>query len=193
MKQLLLGVVAGATILLTGCLVTSVYPYYTDQDLVFETALLGDWVAAKAEVSNDEFCRIEKLGDFGYRMTYFGRKETNSCDARLFRLDGQLFLDTCPTNRSLDELPVHQLQKVQWSDTALEMASLNYDWLTKLLEQHPKTLRHLTLRDTEGAHESKRIVLTADTVELQQFVLRHLNNTNAWNAPSAIKLRMVAN
>ena len=191
MKRSLLGLVAGAAVLLSGCVVTSVYPFYTERDLVFETALLGDWVDLKGD-ADDAFCLIEKLGDTGYRATYFGRNETNSIDAHLFRLNGQLFLDTCPTNRSLDQLPVHQLQKVQWTDTVFQMESVNYDWLSKLLEQNPKALRHLTVTDKDGDRESKRIVLTADTAELQQFLLEHLGNTNAWNEPSAIKIRTVA-
>lgn len=192
MKRPLLSLVAGVAIVLTGCVVTSVYPYYTDRDIIFEAALLGDWVDAEADIPDNEFCRIEKFGDSGYRLTYFGRNETNSCEGRLFRLNGQLFLDTCPTNRALDELPVHQLQKVRRTDAILETVSLNYDWLTKLLEKNPKALRHIVVTDKNGDREDNRIVLTADTADLQKFVLKHLNNTNAWNEPSALKICPVA-
>jgi hypothetical protein len=189
MKQLLLGLVAGATILLTGCVVMSVYPFYTQRDLVFETKLLGDWVTLDADDADAEFCRIEKFGETGYRATCFGRNETNSVDAHLFRLHGQLFLDTCPTNRSFDALPVHQLQKVRCAEGLLETVSLNYNWLAEQLQKTPDALRHIVVLDKNNGRENRRIVLTANTAELQQFVLQHLNNPNAWNEPSTCKVR----
>src|SRR5438445_2919029 len=87
-----------ATLLLTGCVVTSVYPFYTEKDLVFDAALLGDWVSADDEAKPGEFMRIEKFGGQGYRVTAFTADATNSVDFHLFRLGKNLLLDSCPTN-----------------------------------------------------------------------------------------------
>jgi hypothetical protein len=172
-----------ALLFFTGCVVTSLYPYYTGKDLVFDPALLGKWVEAGTTNQPPEYVQLERLGEKGYWVTLFGTDETNSMEAHLFRLKQQLFLDTFPTNRSLDYVPVHQVSKVMRIEPGLETADLNYDWLAKLLEKHPGAIRHLVLPEKPG-EEGGRIVLTADTKELQRFILKYVNDTNAWKQPS---------
>ena len=171
---------------LAGCVVTSIYPYYTDKDLVFDQAMLGNWVEAGQTNESSEHVRFEAMGTNGYWATVFGDSETNSFEVHLFRLNAQLFVDSFPTNRSLDFVPVHQVSKVTQIGPEIETANLNYDWLAKLLEKNPRTIRHMVLRDNPG-DEHGRIVLTADTKELQRFILKNVNNTNAWNEPSQFK------
>jgi hypothetical protein len=62
------------------------------------------------------------------------------------------------------------------------MAAMDYDWLAKLLEKDPAAVRH-HLVSTDDEAKNAQIVLTADTPELQKFVLRHLNTQEAWNDP----------
>ena len=178
-----------AGLFLAGCVVTSVYPYYTAKDLVFEPSLLGDWVDANEEPKPSEFIRVEKLGEQAYRATAFSADQTNRVIVHLFRLNQQLFLDTCPTNHSLDHIPVHQISKVTQLQPVIATADLDYKWLEKLLAQHPKAIRHIIVRDAEGKKDDSRIVLTADTAELQKFIRKHLNNTNAWKSPDKAKRR----
>lgn len=187
----IIGTVAltGLALALTGCVVTSIYPYYTDKDLVFDPALVGDWVEAGATNASAEHATFERAGEKGYSVTTFTTTETNSSDAHLFRLKQQLFLDVCTTNRSLDYVPVHQVSKVTRTGPTMETANLNYDWLTKLLEKNPREIRHMVLRQKPADEKGGRIVLTADTKELQRFILKHINNTNAWNKPSKWKHR----
>ena len=173
----------------TSCVVTSIYPYYTDKDLVSDPAMLGDWMDAGQTNDTSEYVRIERTGEKDYRATGFGTGETNSSDVHLFRLNNQLFVDVCSTNRSLDFVPVHQVSKVIQIGPALETANLNYDWLAKLLEKNPKAVRHMLLREKTGDEQGGRVVLTADTKELQRFILKYVNNTNAWEEPTQWKHR----
>ena len=172
-----------------GCVVTSVYPYYTDKDLVFDQAVLGNWVDAGQTNEPSEYVKIESRGEAGYCATVYEAKETNSLEVHLFRLKQQLFLDSCPTNRSLDFVPVHQVSKVLEIGPVIETANLNYDWLAKLLEKNPRAIRHMVLREKPEDKQSGRIILTADTKELQRFLLKYVNNTNAWKEPSQLKRR----
>jgi len=175
--------------LLTSCVVTSVYPFYTAKNIVFDQALLGDWIDAVKTNEPNQFVRVERLGEKGYLVTAFTESETNSTEAYLFRLKEQLFLDVFPTNRPLDYLPVHQVSRVISLAPKFESTDLNYDWLAKLLEQKPEAIRHLVLPDKPGDTQGGRVVLTAETPELQRFVLKHLDNTNAWKEPSLWKHR----
>ncbi|HTQ49516.1 MAG TPA: hypothetical protein VMJ12_02305 [Candidatus Acidoferrales bacterium] len=174
---------------LAGCVVTSIYPYYTDKDLVSDPALVGEWVDASKTNETSEYLRFEPVGEKGYRATFFGTDETNSIDVFLFRLKEQLFVDSFPTNRSLDFVPVHQVSKVTQIGSALETANLNYDWLAKLVENHPNAIRHMVLREKPGDDQGGRIILTADTKELQRFILKYVSNTNAWKEPTRWKHR----
>lgn len=182
---------AAIALVATGCIVTSVYPFYTEKDLVFEPSLLGDWTADNEadEQKPTELTRVERHGEKGYRVIAFTDNQTNSIICHLFRLKGQLFLDTCPTNHALDLIPVHQVSKVTQLQPVLESANLRYEWLQELLEKQPKAIRHTVVRDRKDEKDETRIVLTADTAELQKFILKHLNNTNAWQAPGRVKRR----
>ena len=66
------------------------------------------------------------------------------------------------------------------------MTPMNYEWLGKLLTDNPKALRHYVIRDPENPN-SERLVLTADTAELQKFVLKHLNTPDAWKESTTLK------
>jgi len=62
---------------------------------------------------------------------------------------------------------------------------MNYDWLTQLVTNRPAAVRHYFIG--EGDADKRRLVLTADTKELQSFVLKHVNTKEAWG--DAIELR----
>jgi hypothetical protein len=174
---------------LAGCVVTSIYPYYTDKDLVVDPTMLGKWEETGKTNETSEYVRFEPIGTNGYWATVLGSDETNSFEVHLFRLKARLFLDSFPTNRSLDYVPTHQVSKVTQTGPALETANLNYDWLAKLLEKNPKAVRHMVLREKPGDEQGGRVILTADTKELQRFILKYVNNTNAWEEPKQLKHR----
>ena len=178
--------------LVTGCVVTSVYPFYTKKELVFDPALVGKWAETHATNSSSEYISIEPLSrsDKAYWLTLHTPKRTSSSELHLFRLENHLFLDTYSTNRALDYIPVHQVSKVIQLNTTLKTASLNDHWLASQLRKHPHWLRHIWLHDHPGRQNKAgdgRLVLTADTSELQQFLRRHVNDTNAWNQPSSLQ------
>jgi hypothetical protein len=74
--------------------------------------------------------------------------------------------------------PPHYLLKVAQIKPTLQTAPLDYDWLSKLLEKNPEAVRHILVRDnpTDTSNTNSRVVLTADTTELQKFVLGHLQD-----------------
>jgi hypothetical protein len=59
------------------------------------------------------------------------------------------------------------------------MSDLSYEWLQQLLATNPAALRHLVIK-TGDKPEDRRVVLTADTAELQRFVTSHLKTEAAW-------------
>ena len=165
--------------LFAGCVVMSVYPYYTVKDLTFDAGLSGRW--AKPGATN-EFWEFAPIRNKYYLVTTVDAQETNRFEGYLFQLKGQPFLDLCTTNRDgLNQLPLHLAVKVAHSKDELQLAMLNYEWLGKLLTANPATLRHIVVPDKPlETNSGEKFYLTADTRDLQKFLLKHQNNTNAF-------------
>ena len=67
---------------------------------------------------------------------------------------------------------------------------MDYEWLAKYLEKNPGALRHhLVSQDPNNPDEKKRLVLTANTTELQSFVLKNLSTEGAFSKPQEMKRR----
>jgi len=172
----------GLALALTGCVATSVYPFYFEKDVVFEAALVGDWKKADQP---DEHWRFEQASGLGYRITSESGGKTAVYQGHAFKLQGQTFLDLTTTQWKEDiqpePVPSHFLARIVQLTPTVKLSALNYDWLKELLARDPKAVRHIVVQTGEKS-EDRRIVLTADTAELQQFVLKHLKTEVAWEA-----------
>jgi hypothetical protein len=185
MKTKLFALLGATVVLITGCVVTSVYPFYTEKDIAFDPALLGTFVEPGAASTN---CWVFERGKGNsYLVTLREDEKTRAGQAHLFKLGGQVFLDFVTSEPIPDiepePLPTHILMRVSQVTPTLKMSSMKYDWLKDMLAQHPKAVRHIVIRTGESSTD-QRIVLTADTAELQNFVLKHLNTEEAWNEDS---------
>ena len=191
MKKVLLSVLSLALVMLAGCVVNSIYPFYTTKDLTFDPALLGTWGDVKNTNAEDkEVWVFEKITDQTYKMTIRGDSETNAFDTHLFTLGKERFLDSLPRQRAAYHTPGHFLLRVKSITPKLELQLLNYEWLAKLVEQNPKAIRHIIVpKETGASNEGGELTLTADTAELQKFLLKHLANTNAWSETIVMKKR----
>ena len=180
MKRLIVMLLAGGAAFLTGCLVTSVYPFYQQKDLAFEPALLGDWTNSKEP---GEHWKFEPESTNAYRFTYTSDGKDYVMRAHFFKLGENAFLDMFTTEESPNAepppIPSHFLFRVFQISPNPKLASLNYDWLKELLNKEPTAVRHYVIADEEKPDDT-RLILTADTAELQKFVLKHLKTEAAW-------------
>lgn len=182
--------IAVATLCLTGCVITSVYPYYTARDVTFEPSLLGVWYDKEETnpATAKAFWRFEKIGAQTYQVAMAEADATNHFDGHLFTLGRDQFLDLLPRERHDNNAPTHLLLRVRSVSPQLEMEFLDYEWLAKLVEAKPKTIRHIIVPGPAGEKEDhNQLVLTADTAELQKFIRQHVKNTNAWAEPMVLK------
>jgi len=185
MKKRYLVSLAGCALAVTGCLVTSVYPFYTAKDVVFEPALTGSWTNASDAEERWEFAANTN----NYRVTYMTKNATNVMPATLFKLHDNLFLDLFSPEMN-DEvqpppIPSHFLFRMTQIKPTVKMAPMNYEWLTGLLAENPKALRHHLIGD-EKDKDKQRLVLTADTTDLQAFIVKHLGTAEAWKDPAEL-------
>jgi hypothetical protein len=176
MKRNIAVLLAGVGVVLAGCVVTSVCPFYTQSDLVSEPGIIGSWINQK---NTNEVWSFEQNGDLAYRFTLIEERKATVMEARAFKLRGQLFMDVYSLEQDIHTIPAHYLLKVLQVGPSLSMAELNHEWLANQLTQDPKALAHHFVR-TGPNPPDRRVVLTASTAELQAFILRQMKNDDAW-------------
>lgn len=185
MKKAVFLLTACGLLMMGGCVPLSLYPFYTEKDLVFESALIGSWNSGD---SNDEVV-FEKAGANGYVLISRDSTGETHFDVRLFKLGGKLFMDLYPQglcggrNALLEEHLVqgHSLLRVNQIEPTLITASLNDTWMKERMKENPKALAHVLTDD--------RLVLTASTEELQAFLLKHVGDDKAFDQPSEMSRR----
>lgn len=175
---------AACVLALAAC-IPSLHPFYSDKDVVFEPRLVGEWLE-KDKADNPQSWRFEKGDENAYKLLVTESDgKTGEFAAHLFKLQEQLFLDLTPseinfaTNQSdlvsMCLIVGHMLVRVPQLEPSLQLAFIDTDWLEKYLEAHPESLAHQKEKD--------RLVLTAQTTELQQFVLQHLGAGELFQKP----------
>lgn len=157
-------------VVIAGC-VPSWNPLYTDKDLVFDAKLAGTWS------EDDESWQFEKIGDKRYRLTHTDKdKQVGKFDAHLVKLGKYRFLDLYVTQVSQDDLkanslatamllPAHLFLRVDEIGDTLELAVMQPGKVKEHLKKNPKAIAHRKMDDS--------IILTADTPELQAYVVKH--------------------
>jgi hypothetical protein len=179
-----------AVLLVAGCVVTSVYPFYQAKDVTFDPAMVGTWSDPAKTNADQETWTFEKLDGQTYKLVVRNASETNQFDTHLFSLGDAKFLDCLTRERPAYAAPTHVLLRVKSLQPQLEMQLLDYEWLGKLIEANPKALRHIIVPKEAGTAaepDGGLLTLTADTAELQRFIRQHLNDTNAWSKPLVLK------
>jgi hypothetical protein len=195
MKRNIFAAAALALLSLTGCIVTSVNPLYTQKDLVFDPALIGAW----SEGEGKGTWVFEKAGEKKYKLLHTDEKgRTGEFEAHLLKLGKYQFLDLHlrdPGEKEewqINELaavaiimrPGHLFLKVSQVEPVLQVSPLSEDWLNKLLEKDSKAIQHEKIQFGSDA----RNVLTASTKELQKFVLKYAESTDAFgDTPGELK------
>lgn len=174
---------------MAGCVVTSVYPFYTTKDLVFEPALVAEWAKKGSANESPEHWSFEKIEGQSYKLTVRDADKQTEFDAHLFKLKDRLFLDTYPRERADHSIPAHYLFRVVRIEPDMELAMLDYDWLKQTIASDPKAIRHTIVPNKQGEEGEGSIVLTADTAELQAFLLKHEKTEGAFGESLVLTLK----
>ena len=156
-------------VLLCGC-VPSVHPLFTENEQISDANLVGIWSPAD---SNDTW--IFKPEKKGYEGIYIeNNKNISNFNVRLGKLGDNMFLDTYPQKTNLAEndfykahlLCTHSFLRVELSKDSLKLRVMNPDSVDKLLKSDPNIIKYERLEDG-------KVVLTASTKELQDFMLKY--------------------
>jgi len=181
-------------LIITSC-VPSIHPLYHTQDLIIEQKLFGTWG------NEDETWKFDKIPPDnsifstakdslpGYLLTITQKDEPADFIARTLKLDNQLFLDIFPRlskgdiaiqgvkNEWLEMhyFPVHTFARIRFDGEKLLIEPFDPDFITKLLQQKKIRISH--------EESDNRFILTADTDELQKFVIKFGRDPKAYVEP----------
>jgi len=197
--------VVSLTLSSAACL-TSLHPWFTEKDLVFDPALIGTW----QDIANgDVTWTFERQNDTTYTLidTRNGdeprldpkatekKTVTTRLTARLMRVGDARFLDISAgdewTDSSMLQLLLvnsHGLAKVSLDGDTLRVAFLDDDRLEGMLRDKRVVLSHEVADTTGGADDpptrvhsqTRRLLLTAPTRELQAFLTTYARDDAAF-------------
>ncbi|MEM6723742.1 MAG: hypothetical protein AAF598_06865 [Bacteroidota bacterium] len=160
--------------------IPSLYPLYKTENLKLDNRIEGYW--ENSDAGNWDFERFILGGEYTYKLEI---SEDELLAAHLLELGGQTFMDFYPLEvKSLFSetdfydthfMPVHTFAKVELSDEQLTVRFFDTEFLEELLEQKKIRIRNEKVQDG--------FVLSADTDELQKFVLKYAEDPMSFIDP----------
>jgi hypothetical protein len=183
---------AAASLVFSGCLLTSFNPFYKEENLEANNLLPGEWINKNSLLT---FSQLEK----GYLLNYKDCKDPynapndySTCTmadftVHLMKLGGNYYMDFYPRNfvnsdnlfLNLHIRPTHSLAKVKIEKDQLEFRLVSFNWTTGYIENKKGKLSHMKIDDI--------ITLTGTTDELQSFILKNQNEPGFFDDPIVVK------
>lgn len=174
MRSVRILVLSFTALFMVSCFVTSVHPLYTKKDLTFVPELLGTW-------ENDDVWTFEQSGKNAYELTIKEQDDAKPgvYETHLVKLGKYLFLDLYPDEAEIEDygydvhfVPTHSFWRIEIEKDVLRIAYIDIEWLEKMIDGNKVNIAHVRLED--------RVVLTAPTEDLQKFVLKYAEDTDAF-------------
>ena len=183
-KAIQLSIIAFIAALIGGC-VPSWNALFTEKDLIFDAKLVGTF-----DGDDGETWEFAKDGDKKYKLTYTDKEGKATFDAHLLKIQDRQFLDVQLDEKGYEGLKLNALAKMTMVPAriflrvdeiggSLKMAAVNPDWLAKHLEKNPKAIAHL--------QRSEMLFFTAETKDLQAFVIKHVEGEALFGGPFTLK------
>ncbi|WP_215225456.1 hypothetical protein [Echinicola shivajiensis] len=171
--------------LVSSCVLRSLHPLYTENELILDDRLIGNYVVDGTDAWNISRAnnQSQKNGDKLYRLEHVQNRDTVIFDLFLVKLDKYLYLDFFVDDYKSKNLenefaafhlyPVHSFAKVSFKGNEIIINLFDSEYLGKLIEQNRIKISH------EVAAED--ILLTASPEELQKFVIKYSDDENIFD------------
>lgn len=202
MKPRTLLFVAFLLVFLSGCVVYSFYPLYTDEDLFPNDLLVGQWMDNDSAVWRFDFnYKGKKLPENRDSTAFILQiKDKKQADfennkefiVHLIKLNGTYFLDFYLeeyfdddnlTMYDLHVMPVHSFAKLELKGDSALINWFSPEWLEDLIKQNRIRIHH--------ENNGENILLTAKPHELQKFVIKYADSEEAYEKGLDAKLHRI--
>ncbi|MCK5731203.1 MAG: hypothetical protein KAH68_09025 [Draconibacterium sp.] len=172
---------------LSGCVVYSFYPLYTEKDLFANEILKGNWEADNGALWSFEYAYLgekvpENIDSTSYVLNMVDKDEHESeYRVHIIKLGGNYFLDFYLKDFLNDDnldlasfhiVPVHTFAKLIVTENQLQINWFDQSWLEDLIKENKINIRYENNDDF--------ILLTAKPGELQKFVAEYANSEKAF-------------
>ncbi|WP_200975256.1 hypothetical protein [Echinicola sp. 20G] len=186
--------------LVSSCVVPSLHPLYTKNELIVDKRLEGVWEGIK-ESDNNASLKISKFdpnqskgslpdnADKLYRLEHTEDGETVIFNLFLVKVGNSTYLDFHPHEYADLEFknffglmhlyPVHTFAKVSFEENQLIIQLFDGDFIKKMIKQNRVKI--------SNENVSGEIILTASPKELQKFVLKYGNESELYEDKSILK------
>jgi hypothetical protein len=199
--------------LCSGCIVQSLYPYYTQESRIALPEVAGKWQLVrelgsdleaankKAEEKGEKItvvtpwtiaARTPGPGVTGYDVTSYDRNNREGkLYATFFTVDGQNYCDVMPTAPPKEAsrywyynvYSVHVLFRVELKDGLLRLRFLDRQWMEKAIEAKEVTF--------PVVDKSRRILLNATAEEWKKFLEKYGKTEGVFSDKNPMELRRV--
>lgn len=202
MKTRNLFIITILALFLSGCLVLSFYPFYTEKDLFENDILTGKWIDEDSlvwnfthPVINTNTSETVNKKTYNLNLADYDFKNT-SYNVNLFKLEKTYFLDfyiekienqTSQPSKSdvtwwsLHLLPVHTIAKLTIVNDTLNISWFDIAWLEDQIKEKKIKIRH--------EKNGENILLTANTKDLQKMISKYAESEEAFK--DGIKLKLI--
>jgi hypothetical protein len=200
-KRTLVTALTCCTILLSSCLSTF-YPFFTEEDIVFNSSLIGEWgysvEGKKRSITFEPIPPkrlpelapgIRKLADRGYLLTWKDSFNTAYSNDFVFlaRIGKNFYLDLYPAETALAKklpeafkahrLKTHACYRLDIKNAnQIEMKRLDAGFLDELIRKKRIRIHY----EETGSPDYSRYI-TASTKELQNYLIKYGDNPAAYN------------
>lgn len=190
MKRIAIFSVFLAALMMSGCLVSSIHPFYFNKDKVYDPSLVGSWIDSDSciwiiekNMTPEGLFSDKERSDSTYFIRYYEKSDACSyLQGTLFELNEERYVDFFPEPDAdhfdtdmtqFHYVPVHTLARIRFDRDTMMLFWFGEEWLNKLFENNRIRIDHEKVTFS-SAYQSN--VLTAETEDLQKFILKYMND-----------------
>ena len=189
--------------LVSSCVLSSLFPLYTEKDLRTDNGLIGKWqvgnpedkcywIIEKVDTSDNDGGLPGKSGTWSeynsgktYRLIAAQDSIKQEFALHLLDLDGIRYIDLYPVNVEVTPgflawhmVPTHIFGRIEIYENQLVTRFFEQDFFVKLIEQNKIRISHVDLNG--------RQLITAETDELQKFAKKYADQSQAFQKPDTM-------
>ncbi|OHB48407.1 MAG: hypothetical protein A2Y10_09820 [Planctomycetes bacterium GWF2_41_51] len=162
------------TIILGGC-VPSLHPLFTENELVFDSNLVGKW----SEPNSSDIWEFKTADNKRYEFVLTQDKGKGVFTGMLGKIGNEFYLDIFPEDMNIPGndfykghlIGAHSFMKIDVTKDSLKIGIMSPESVKKILEAEPNAIKHEKVDD--------RIILTASTKALKDFILKYAADEKA--------------
>ncbi len=174
-------------LILSGCIVPSLYPLFEKNDFVLENRILGTWKDTEGQTWKFESVPEEEESEEPEKMYLLTHTDEKGLEAHLSAAFGKigthLFMDTYAMDTIAQNaytyqhmIPAHLFAKIVIEGEKVYVFKLDGEWFDTMAEKKKLKVDHLI-------DASERLILTTSTKELQRFLRKHADNPDLYQDP----------